>query len=224
MKNFLDEPETQRLLIDAEVDGGNPEVGARALCINALKLFRRAHRAGDNEQAWRYLEHAKSTYKSLPEFRKGLKLALWEFFRGWFLMKGPSKRRLSEHPVFNEFARLGDMDADQILFEIKSMEQSRRGSKPRPRTAMTLQQRGFQCVLEVAPNISASELIDMVKAGSGAAAGIYDFEDDNLRLYLDSNDSLVIKDLDSFEKTSPIPTQPTDHIRNCLKRARDRNT
>lgn len=223
VRDFFAEPETQRLLEGAEPNRLNPEDRARALCIEALRKYRKANRDGNNELAWKHLEHAKEVYELVPEGRISMKLAVWEFFKGWLRLDGRRMWRLSQHPVFEEMVALDGMDADKILAAILSMEQSRRRSSTPPPKRMTLGQRGLRCVLQEAPKITAKELIDMAAAGSGATARVYDYDDDDIRLYLDGNNELVIKDLKTGEKTNPIPTQPTDHLRNYLKRARDRN-
>ncbi len=224
VRDFVAEPETQRLLEGGEPNRLNPEDRARALCIVALRRYRKAFRDGNNELAWKHLEHAKEVYELVPEGRISMKLALGEFWRGWLRLDGRRKWRLSQHPVFKEMAALDDMDADHILAEIRDMEQSRRGSFARPPKCMTLRQRGLRCVLEEAPNITAKELIDMVAVGSGATARVYDYDDDDIRLYLDGNNELVIEDLGTGKKITPIPTRPTNHLRIYLKRARDRNS
>jgi len=225
VKDFLRELDTRQLLEGSEIPALNPEVEARTLCIETLKKFCKAYQTGNNELAWKYLEDAKKAYELVCECRTFWKRAMGDVWRAWLLMEGPRKRRLSQDPIFKQIVRLDGMDMEEILDTVMRLEQSRRRLLAPPLTKrMTLKQRGFQCVVEAAPSITASKLIDMVEAGNGATARAYDYDDRDIRLYLDDNDKLVIEDLKSRKKATPITTKPTDQIRIGLKAARDRIT
>lgn len=222
VSDFFAEPETQRLWQGGEPNRLNLEDRARARCIEALRKYRKAWRDGNNELAWKHLDHAKELYESLPECRIEMQLALGEFLKGWHRLEGRRMWRLSQHPVFEEMLALHGMDAKDTVAKIEAMQNSKIASMPRgKRKPPGLWERGLLCVLKEAPNITASELIDMAAAGTGARDRVYDYDDDDIRLYLDGNNELVIKDLKTGKKTTPIPTR---HLRIYLKRARDRNS
>lgn len=222
VRDFTNQPETQRLLTGGAPNRLNPEDIARRRCIDALVCYRKASRAGESEVAWQHFDLAEAIYRQLPACRTNLRLALEEVWEALLRMSGPRRRRLLENPYFDEICRLvDDLSADKISASFQSTEKSRIASKPRGKRKSKkpdLWERGLRAVLgHEGIEIKPEELKDRIDAEGGALT--YDKPgDEGVELSVDRLGGVRVKEL----RTGATTTITKQRLRTYLGRARDR--